>query len=68
MAHFIKFTETANTARGQTTCLRFVNVEHIIDATWDEQKKELQVCLLGMKNVVLHGNEAADAQEVLKKL
>jgi hypothetical protein len=67
MAPFIKFTEVVSTPRGDVRKLHFVNTEHIVDALWDDEAKELFVATQIGKST-LKGKEASEALAILQSL
>lgn len=68
MAHFITFTENSGEPDARE---KFVNAEHTVEATFMQQSGDLQISVVSRGDRVaytLHGQEAADAVKVLRKL
>lgn len=68
MAPFIRFTEKSGEPDEREI---FVNAEHVMQATYLHQSGDLQITLResgGRVGPTLHGQEAADALKVLRKL
>lgn len=63
---FIKFTVTKITTAGQSETIHFVNVDHVVSATYEESRKFLQLKIAGDDRThSVHGDEAIAAAKVL---
>lgn len=63
---FIKFTTTKLTANGETSTIHFVNVDHVVLATYEESRKLLQLKVAGDDAThSVTGDEAVAAARVL---
>ncbi len=73
MARFIKYTHESETAGGKKSSIVFINVDHISKAVFKDDQLELiwhSGIPIASKNdvVVLKGQEAKDALEVIRSL
>lgn len=69
---FIKFAIQVESADGPFTKLRFVNVDHVSVATWDDRAKTLSLSVKRQRgeeeSIELSGEDAKKALEKLQSL